>query len=166
MGRLKEKKKALQQRLEKESNKNDLQNISLKATSTTSKVSKKAKRLKKKTDLLKKLGDAYEEKQAKVKRKRKAQTVVVGDMDVLLDALPEVAIKTDNGNREEAVKQESVMSLPKKKLKSEKARKKAAIADISLFQKVLAHPKYQEDPVHAISDHVKYLMERDNPTQS
>lgn len=34
-----------------------------------------------------------------------------------------------------------------------------SLKDIELFKRVSAHPKYVTNPINAISDHVKYLIQ-------
>ena len=34
--------------------------------------------------------------------------------------------------------------------------------DMELFSRVATHPKFTKDPINAISDHVKYLIQMEN----
>ncbi|WAR11009.1 F207A-like protein [Mya arenaria] len=72
-------------------------------------------------------------KQKAKEKKRKEQTPVVGDIGALADALPTLDLL----------------------LKESAGTKSARLADIAVFQKVISHPSFKENPTATISDHLQ-----------
>lgn len=131
------------------------------------KVSKKSKRLQKTVQFVSKL-TVNEEARTKLKNaKRKSQTAIVGNMDPLLDALVDISEASITEKKNVKPQKNSKPAREcKKKIASEKSRQQSDVNDIALFQKILTHQKFQEDPLFAISDHVKYLMQREELQES
>jgi len=130
-----------------------------KVVTSDGKVSKKAKRLLKKTEFVAKLSASNDAKEKLKKTKLKSQTVIVGNMEPLFDALTDIVQQAGSVNK----KKKSVKVVNgKKKISSEKTRIKADMNDIDLFQKVASHEKFIENPMLAIADHIKYMLEKEN----
>ncbi|XP_052814697.1 ribosome biogenesis protein SLX9 homolog [Mya arenaria] len=91
-------------------------------------------------------------KQKAKEKKRKEQTPVVGDIGALADALPtlDLLLKESAGTK-------SASNEPKKPkgIQKEKKRRKQMLADIAVFQKVISHPSFKENPTATISDHLQ-----------
>lgn len=130
-------------------------------------ISKKVKRQQKKSALITKLTESKEAKKKLQIAKVKAQTAIVGNMDPLFDALTEIAVKDSPLlSKEKQKRNKTDVSDRKNKHPTEKRRLKSNFEDIRLFKTVTKHPKFTYNPIHAITDHVKYLilMEEDEQT--
>ncbi|XP_047138617.2 ribosome biogenesis protein SLX9 homolog [Hydra vulgaris] len=116
-------------------------------------LSKKKKREIKKKDFLSKLVASHETK-CKTKRAQiRAQTVIVGDLDPLLDALSD--IKPTEKKAEIKIKP---LTERKKKISSEKKRMQSDFNDITLFHQIFSQPTFKQDPLTVVNDHIKGLV--------
>nr|KAG5710232.1 hypothetical protein BaRGS_006751 [Batillaria attramentaria] len=97
-------------------------------------------------------------KQRKEKRQRE-QTVVVGDMTGMGDALPtlELLLKDTSAATLAREKQEK----KPKGIVKEKQRQKQMMNDISLFQQVLDHPSYKDNPAATIAEHLRNKLKQE-----
>ncbi|KAM7444087.1 hypothetical protein ABFA07_007268 [Porites harrisoni] len=127
---------------------------------------KKDRRKERHEQFLKKLHAGRRVEEDSKKAKQRAQTVVVGDMEPLLSALPTINIpelvrstkSTDNSGGSEK---------PKKKNKMRnKARQALQASEIAHFQQVLQHPAYKANPLAAISEHIKNAVQRERESQT
>ena len=127
--------------------------------SGASKVTKKDKLRIKKNHLqhkLKKLKVDQQELKNAAKRKKKA---VIGDLKPIQDTLKDILNEV---NSEEKTK-EKVQ--PRKPGHSKQKKKQSQMQrDLSIFQQVLAHPEYVQNPFNTISTHIenKMIMESMN----
>ncbi|XP_066911661.1 uncharacterized protein [Clytia hemisphaerica] len=154
----------------------DKTKVALSSAALNKGKTKKAKRDLKKCTLINKLKKSGEAKEKIQRAKQKAQTPVVGNMDPLLDALS--AIVDESGINLNASEHETHQKKTKKakghraagntqnikrknKHPSEKARYHSNMRDMEIFQRVTTHPKFTGNPVNAISEHVKYLMQQE-----
>jgi len=151
---------------QKAENSNTKIEVKTKNKISSGKVSKKSKRLKKKSEFVSKLSSSHEAKEKIKKAKIRSQTAVVGNMEPLFDALVDISSqKTTKSSKKVHFEKEkeSKTSLvnKKKKISSERRRHQSDINDVALFQQVVSHPKFQESPLAAITDHVKYLIQKE-----
>ncbi|KAK3736116.1 hypothetical protein QZH41_013537, partial [Actinostola sp. cb2023] len=94
------------------------------------------------------------------KAEKRSKTVIVGDMEPLLSALPTVTLPQANKrdkNQEHTGKRSKL---------SKTSRHKLQIAEIEHFQQVLNHPAYQSNPVSAISEHLKLAIQRETDSKT
>lgn len=120
---------------------------------------KKKEKQKLRHELWMKKLDAIEaaKKEAKT-RKKKQRTPIVGDIGALADTLPtlDLLLKKDTGpkhHREEEVKAKGIQK--------EKKRKKQMMSDISIFQQVLKHPAFKDNPTATITEHLQNKFDKD-----
>ncbi|XP_045178412.2 uncharacterized protein LOC123538398 [Mercenaria mercenaria] len=119
---------------------------------------KKKERQKLRHDLwLKKLSAIDSAKKDAKEKKKKEQTAVVGDIGALGDALPtlELLLKTSTKPVQ------SELNKPKG-IQKEKKRKKQMMDDISVFQQVIKHPAFKENPTTTIAEHLHNRQKQEN----
>jgi len=124
-----------------------------------SKVSKKKEKRKLKRDsLLAKLQSSDDARIKKRRAKERASAVIVGDMQPLLNALPDLPVVANKSTTEKLSGREKRKNWNDKKWKS---KKREELQDMDLFKKVLQLPEYKKDPVCAIASHVEYMVKGD-----
>lgn len=130
----------------------------IKSKMTASKVTKKDKLRIKKNHLqhkLKKMKADQQELKNAAKRKKKA---VIGDLKPIQDTLKDIL---DEVTTEEKTKRK----VPRQPGHSKQKKKQNQMQrDLSIFQQVLAHPEYVQNPFNTISTHIenKMIMEAMN----
>lgn len=101
------------------------------------------------------------------KAKERAKTVVVGDMEPLLSALPTIHIpdltkgtksSNDSNGKEKLTKTQNKMS--------KKSRQALHASEIAHFQQVVKHPAFKANPLAAISEHIKNAIQREHENQT
>lgn len=97
-------------------------------------------------------------KKAAKAKKKKQQTPVVGDIGALADTLPtiELLLKGNTGPKDHGEAEVKVKGIQK-----EKKRKKQMMTDISIFQQVIKHPAFKDNPTATISEHLHNKYEQD-----
>ncbi|KAK3600591.1 hypothetical protein CHS0354_020984 [Potamilus streckersoni] len=104
--------------------------------------------------------DAIQEAKKKEKEKKKKQkTPVVGDIGSLGEALPTLELLL-KGSAMSANKESDASKKPKG-IEKERKRKQQALQDISLFQQVLKHPVFQENPTATITEHLHNKLKQE-----
>ena len=124
-----------------------------KLNSLSSKVTKKDKMKIRKDHLqnkLKAIQMVKNEEKAAIKRQRKA---IVGDLKPFTDTLDKILGETDPNQKNTKKK-----LLPKEKPVKQKKVKEKMLKDLSIFQQVLEHPQYNENPFNTISTHIENKM--------
>ncbi|KAL9959241.1 hypothetical protein ACROYT_G036338 [Oculina patagonica] len=127
-------------------------------------VNKKCKRKERHERFLQKLhaGRLVEEKSKKAKER--AKTVVVGDMEPLLSALPTINIPELSTRSSKTADNSDGNEKPtrKKSKMSKKARQALQASEIAHFQQVLKHPAFKANPLAAISEHIKNAVQKEH----
>lgn len=133
---------------------------SLKSEHGFSKHIGKKEKLKLRRELLLKKIDTVEQlkKEYEIRNRRK-KTAIMGDMNPLYDALPslESLLKSSESSK---VKTRAKISKTKGTEKASKRRKRL-LKEVGIFKKVLGDKKFKENPLAAVSEHVKAVVESD-----
>ncbi|XP_041374491.1 protein FAM207A-like isoform X2 [Gigantopelta aegis] len=97
-------------------------------------------------------------KKQEKEKKRRQKTVIVGDMSVIEDALPtlELLMKGSDSKTDKSDKVTKVRGIAK-----EKTRQKQMLKDISMFQEVLEHPAFKENPTATIAEHLRNKLKQE-----
>lgn len=97
-------------------------------------------------------------KKAAKARKKKQQTPVVGDIGALADSLPtiDLLLKGNTGPKDNVDAEVKVKGIQK-----EKKRRKQMLSDISIFQQVIKHPAFKDNPTATISEHLHNKYQQD-----
>ncbi|XP_023235136.1 protein FAM207A-like isoform X1 [Centruroides sculpturatus] len=121
-------------------------------------MSKKDKRRLRHQLFIQKINAVVKRKQELKERAKRRQMPVVGDMKPLEDALPtlELLLKQNNEKTEE---KKSTKPLA---CRSTYARQKAMLEDIAIFQQVLNHPSFKQDPASTIKTHLQNKLQSNN----
>lgn len=130
---------------------------SFKSVKSVCKVKKD--KLKLRRDILLKKIDAVNQmkKEYKARNKRK-KTVIMGDTNPLHDALPSLESLLKNTAE---LKQKQRPPAKSKAIQKAAKRKKSLIKEVELFKKILADKKFKNNPKHAITEHVKAVIENE-----
>ncbi|XP_031558201.1 ribosome biogenesis protein slx9-like [Actinia tenebrosa] len=126
------------------------------STTKNTTASKKDKRKERHERFLKKLHGTRAVEESIKRAEKRAQTVIVGDMEPLLSALPTIALPKTSKENSNTNQENS-----KKNKLSRATRQKQQNADIEHFKQVLKHPSYQSNPISAISEHLKIAVQRE-----
>ncbi|CAH1249738.1 FAM207A [Branchiostoma lanceolatum] len=122
-------------------------------------ISKKDKRKMRHDVFLQKLEAAHTAKKRAKETKRRQQTAVVGDMQPLKDALPQLTAFLEQQQGGAAAAQEE------KKEKGgslkPKERKRIEQEELSRFQQILQHPQYRQRPVSTIMEHLRNKLSKE-----
>lgn len=132
---------------------------SVKSEMSSNKLLSKKDKLKLRKDILLKKIDAVNQlkKEYKARNKRR-KTAIIGDTNPLRDALPslESLLKSSteiNQKQRPVPKQKAIQKATK--------RKKTLIKEVELFKKILADKNFKNNPMAAISEHVKAVVENE-----
>ncbi|KAL3858950.1 hypothetical protein ACJMK2_009196 [Sinanodonta woodiana] len=106
-----------------------------------------------------KVNAIQEAKKKEKEKKQRQKTPVVGDIGSLVEALPTLELLM-KGSPVSANK-ESERNRKPKGIDKEKKRKQQALQDISLFQQVLKHPAFQENPTATITEHLHNKLKQE-----
>ena len=124
---------------------------------TASKITKKDKMKIRKDHLHNKLEifqNLKKEEKESLKRKKKA---IIGDVKPITETLDNILTEYDNKNKKNNKKNKKKEVKPTK----QKQLQDQMLKDMSIFQQVLKHPQYKENPFETITTHIenKMLME-------
>ncbi|XP_076441498.1 ribosome biogenesis protein SLX9 homolog [Babylonia areolata] len=98
-----------------------------------------------------------ERKERRAKKKRE-QTVVVGDMQGIADALPTLELLQKQTPASVLAREKSAK---KKGISREKTRQKEMLSNIQLFQQVLEVPEYKANPAETILEHLRNKLKQE-----
>ncbi|XP_078620711.1 ribosome biogenesis protein SLX9 homolog [Branchiostoma floridae x Branchiostoma japonicum] len=122
-------------------------------------VSKKDKRKSRHDAFLQKLEAAHTAKRKAKEMKKRQQTAVVGDMQPLKDALPQLTafLEQQQGGTAAAGQEKK----EKEGTLKPKERKRIEQEELSRFQQILQHPQYRHNPVSTIMEHLKNKLSKE-----
>ncbi|KAG0714815.1 Protein FAM207A [Chionoecetes opilio] len=103
------------------------------------------KRKRRREDLLKKIDVVRAGQRAEKDRKKREKTVVTGDMNPLLDALPSLT-ELMAANTKDSTKPKKPRGTPKLKVV-----KKEILSDIQMFTSIHRDPQFSRDPFRAVA---------------
>ena len=120
---------------------------------STSKVTKKDKMRIKKDQLKRKLEAMQVIKKEEKASKQRKQKAIIGDIKPITDTL-DTLLAEDEAKKKAAGKTKAKVLKPVK----QKKVKEQMMKDLAIFQQVLKHPQYNQDPFNTISTHVENKM--------
>ncbi|KAI8497812.1 hypothetical protein Bbelb_244640 [Branchiostoma belcheri] len=121
-------------------------------------ISKKDKRKMRHDVFLQKLETAHTAKRKAKETKRRQQTAVVGDMQPLKDALPQLTAFLEQQQGGAAAAEEKK---EKEGTLKQKERKRIEQEELSRFQQILQHPQYRQRPVSTIMEHLRNKLSKE-----
>ncbi|XP_064598568.1 uncharacterized protein LOC135464925 [Liolophura sinensis] len=119
-------------------------------------IKKKEKRKVRHQLWMEKMNAAQSEVMKKKERKRKSKTAVVGDLTDLQETLPtlELLMKKSTGKPQDKPKVKT------RGIEKEAKRQKRTLEGIAMFNQVLSHPAYKENPTETIAIHLHNKMQQ------
>lgn len=122
-------------------------NMSVTSVSQQSQLGTKAdKRKKRRQELLEKIDVVRARQLAEKDRKKREKTVITGDMNPLLNALPSLGELMESKNKKKSRNLKTPSGTPK-----QKTAKKEALADIQMFTSIHQDPHFVKDPFRAVA---------------